>query len=302
VWDWAQDTDGSLALDRHELWFDFGSESEQQTSQRRLSAAPGSVSVPPMQPAPAYRRPQRRPSSTVRRARRRALLTVLGLGLFVVLVLSAFRSGGSSAIGASVPASASRLLPAGPPEPLVIAVHDSLRVQLPVNQRNVTAIGYHAAGDDALPFDPLGHQANEGLFARAFHRIFGGGGSGLSYYQLGGGDGPSTGSLNVGAAPGTDVYSPVDGTVVGLRSYVLDGKEYGSVVDIQPAGEPSVVVSVSHIRPDPALAVGSDLSAGSSKVGNVIDFSGVERLALARYTQDAGNHVEIELHSATSLP
>src|SRR5581483_5743946 len=194
VWDWAQDTDGSLALDRHELWFDFGSESEQQTSQRRLSAAPGSVSVPPMQPAPAYRRPQRRPSSTVRRARRRALLTVLGLGLFVVLVLSAFRSGGSSAIGASVPASASRLLPAGPPEPLVIAVHDSLRVQLPVNQRNVTAIGYHAAGDDALPFDPLGHQANEGLFARAFHRIFGGGGSGLSYYQLGGGDGPSTGS------------------------------------------------------------------------------------------------------------
>jgi hypothetical protein len=302
VWDWAQETDGALALDRGELWFDFGSETRQRTSRRRLSAERTSVTVPPMQPAPAYRRPQRSPSLAVRRARRRALLTVLGFAVLVVLLVSAFRSGGSPAIGASVPASASRLLPAGPPQPLVIAVHDSLRIQLPVNERNVTAIGYHAAGDDALPFDPLGHQANEGLFARAFHRIFGGDGGGLSYYQLGGGDGPPTSSLNVGAAPGTDLYSPVDGTIVGLRSYVLNGKPYGVVIDIQPSGEPSVVVSVSHVEPDPALAVGSDVSAGSSKIGNVLDFSGVEKLALARYTQDAGNHVEIELHSATSIP
>ncbi len=255
-----------------------------------------------MHPATAYRRPQRRPSSAVRRARRRALLTVLCLTFLVVLVLAAFRSGGSPTVGASVPASASRLLPAGPPQPLVIAVYDTLRIQLPVHERNVTAIGYHAAGDDALPLDPLGHQANEGLFARAFHRIFGGGGGKLSYYQLGGGAGPSTGSLNVGAAPGTDVYSPVDGTVVGLRTNELDGQAYGSVIDIQPSGEPSVVVSVSHIRPDPALTIGSDLSSGSSKIGNVLDLSGVEKLALARYTQDAGNHVAIELHSATGAP
>ena len=217
----------------------------------------------------------------------------------MLLLVSAFRSGGSAVIGTGTPASAARLLPAGPPEPLVIAVHESLRIQLPVNQRNVTAVGYHAAGESALPLDPLGRQANEGLFARAFHRVFGGGGGGVRYYQLGGGAGSSTGSLNVGAAPGTDVYAPVDGTVVGLRDYVLDGKAYGSVIDIQPSGEPSVVVSVSHLRPDPSLTVGSDLSAGSSKIGNVLDFSGVERLALARYTQDAGNHVELELHSAT---
>jgi hypothetical protein len=223
----------------------------------------------------------------------------LGLTVLVVLLVSAFRSGASPVIGTVGPASASRLLPAGPPEPLVIAVYESLRIQLPVNQRNVTAIGYHAAGEEALPFDPLGRQANEGLFARAFHRIFGGGGGGLTYYQLGGGDGPSTGSLNVGAPPETDVYAPVDGTVVGLRRYVLDGKTYGSVIDIQPSGEPSVVVSVTHLRPDPSLTVGSELSAGTSKIGNVLDFSTVERLALARYTQDAGNHVAIELHSAT---
>jgi hypothetical protein len=251
-----------------------------------------------MHPATASRRPRRRPSSAVRRARRRALLLLLGLAVLVILLVSAFQSGSGPAIGVGAPASASRLLPAGPPQPLVIAVHGSLRIQLPVNQRNVTAIGYHGADEEALPFQPLGRQANEGLFARVFHSIFGGGGGGLAYYQLGGGQGPSTGSLNVGAAPGTDVYSPVDGTVVGLSSYILDGKAYGSVIDIQPSEEPSVVVSIAHVSADPALAVGGSVTAGTSKIGTVIDVSGVERLALARYTQDAGNNVEIELHPA----
>jgi murein DD-endopeptidase MepM/ murein hydrolase activator NlpD len=255
-----------------------------------------------MQPATAYRRPQRRPSRAVRHARRRALLVLFGLIVLVVLLVSAFRSGGSPAIGTGVPASASRLLPLPPPSPLVIAVYDRLQIQLPVNVQKVTAIGYHGAGEDALPLDPVGHQANQGLFSRAFHRIFGGGGGGIAYYQLGGGQGPSTGALNIGAPPGTDVYSPVDGTVVGLRPYILDGKAYGSVIDIQPSGEPSVVVSVTHLRPDPALAVGSALANGTSKIGVVLDFSGVERLSLARYTQDAGNYAGIELKPPATDP
>jgi len=238
----------------------------------------------------------------VRRARRRALLALCGLAFLVVLVLAAFRPGSSPVVGIGTPASASRLLPAGPPRPLVVATHGALQIQLPVNERNVTAIGYHGAGDDALPLDPLGRQANEGLFSRIFHRIFGGGGGGIAYYQLGGGDGPSTGSLNVGAAPDTDVYSPVDGTVVGLRDYILDGKSYGSVIDIQPSDEPSVVVSVTHLRADPALTVGAPVTSRTTKIGTIIDFSAVERLALARYTQDAGNHVAISVRTATTVP
>ena len=39
----------------------------------------------------------------------------------------------------------------------------------------------------------------------------------------------------------------------------------------------------------------------SAKVGTIIDFSQVEQQALARYTQDAGNHVSIELHPAAAL-
>jgi hypothetical protein len=230
------------------------------------------------------------------------VLTLVGLAFLIVLFLAAFRHGPTPVVGVGMPASASRLLPGGPPTPLVVATHGPLHIQLPVNEQNVTAIGYHGAGQDALPLDPLGRQANEGLFSRVFHRIFGGGGGGVAYYQLGGGGGPSTGSLNVGAAPGTDVYSPVDGTIVGLRDYILDGQSYGSVIDIQPSDEPSVVLSITHLRADPALRVGSAVSTRTSKIGSVIDLAGVERLALARYTQDAGNHVAIAVRSATTVP
>jgi murein DD-endopeptidase MepM/ murein hydrolase activator NlpD len=294
--------EGALALDRDEIWLDSVTRPRLQASRTRLITAPTSATVAPMHPATAYRRPQRRPSRAVRRARRRALLTLVALAFLVVLAFTAFRPDGSPRVAVSSPASASRLLPLPPPAPLLIAVQGALRVQLPVNLQALTAIGYHGAGEDALPLSPIGHQANEGLFSRAFHRIFGGGGGGLPWYQLGGGGGPATGSLDVGAAPGTDVYSPVDGTVVGLRSYVLDGRAYGSVIDVQPSGEPSVVVSISHLRVDPALSVGSTLTSGTSKIGTVIDLSGVEKLALARYTQDAGNGPEIEVHPAATVP
>ena len=184
-----------------------------------------------------------------------------------------------------------------------MAVYGRLHVASPVNERVITAIGYHGDGEDALPFEPVGRQANVGVATRFFQRIFGGGGSGgVVYYQLGGGQGPSTGALDVGTAPGTDVYAPTDGTVVGLRDYVLNGEKYGSVIDIEPVREPSVVLSVSHLEADPALTVGSTITAGTSRIGQVLDLSGAERLALSRYTRDAGNYVELVLHPAGSIP
>jgi hypothetical protein len=160
-----------------------------------------------------------------------------------------------------------------------------------------------APGKGRFPFEPVGRQANVGVATRVFHRIFGGTDSdGVVYYRLGGGQGPATGALDVGAAPGTDVYSPTDGTIVGLRDYVLNGKKYGAVIDIEPVGEPSVVLSVSHVQADPALTVGSTITASTSRIGRVVDLSGAERLALARYTRDAGNYVELTLHPAGSVP
>jgi hypothetical protein len=228
-------------------------------------------------------------------------LLLLASVALVTLLLTAFGSGKRAVVQTAAPAPATRLLPAGPPRPQVLALQGSIRLLQPVSR--VTAIGYHASGDGALPMRPVGRQVNQGLVGRVARSLFGTGGGNLRYYVLGGGAGPATSSLDVGAPVGTDVYSPVDGTVVGITPYVIAGKHMGARIDIQPSGNPSLVVSLTHLRPDPNLNVGSTLTSTSSKVGTIIDFASVERQALARVTQDAGNHVSIEVHPATlSLP
>jgi hypothetical protein len=236
-----------------------------------------------------------------RRTRRIAAAIILTAAVVITLLLSAF--GSSSPRPIEVSAQNAHLLPAGPPKPEVIAQRGLVNLYLPVARADVTAVAYHASGDGALALDPVGRQANESIFTRAAHKIFGGGGSGLPYYQLGGGVGPSTSALDVGAAPGADVYAPVSGTVVGLSPFVLNGRRYGARIELQPSGDagPSVVVALTQIQPDPALTVGSPVTASKTKVGRILDLSGVEKQALARYTQDAGNHVTLQVFPAATL-
>ena len=309
AWDWSFETEGALALDRHELW-----EVPQRTSRVRVSqspvprpdlkAEPTSATVPPMPPRRARRQTVQ---MRQRRARARRIRRIVGLGflavvLLVTLLLTAFGTGQSKAPAA--PARAAHAIPAGPPRPEVVAMQGSLPLQLPVQQAGVTAIGFHAPSDGALALEPLGHKANQGFLSRLFHRVFGGGGSKVRYYQLSGGSGPGTGSLDVGAPAGTDVYSPVDGTVVSVDDFVLNGEQYGSRIAIEPASAPSLLVSVTRLRVDPNLGIGSTVSAASSKLGVMLDLSHVEHQELSRYSHDAGNHVSIEVHSAPapSLP
>jgi hypothetical protein len=257
--------------------------------------------MPPAQRRSRHIRADRRERARARRARRIAAAIILGTAVVVTLLVSAF--GSSSPRPIPVSAQNSRLVPVGPPKPEVIAQRGAVNLYLPVARSRITAVAYHASGDGALALDPVGRQANEGIFTRAAHKIFGGGGSGVAYYQLGGGDGPSTAALDVGGLPGTDVYSPVNGTVVGLSPFVLDGRRYGARIELQPSGEsgPSVVVALTQLEPDPALTVGSTVTASKSKVGTILDLSGVEKQALARYTQDAGNHVTLEVFPAATL-
>ena len=215
--------------------------------------------------------------------------------------MTAFSGNETRVRATTLVAPAQRLLPARP-LPQVIATRGALRLELPIAQSRVTAIGYHAPSmAGALAFSPVGQPANEGLLARVAHKLFGGGGGGLRYYLLGGTGGPETGVLNVGAPSGTDIYSPVDGTVVGISDYVVSGKPHGVQLDIQPAAAPALVVSLTNLRADPALRVGSTVKSTVSKVGNVIDMSHVETQALAHYTQDQGNHVAVEVRPATAL-
>ncbi|MBA2474484.1 MAG: hypothetical protein H0V40_00805, partial [Actinobacteria bacterium] len=159
----------------------------------------------------------------------------------------------------------------------------------------------HGAGDGAVALDPVGRRGNRGLLRRLWERVLGAGERAPVFYVIDEGAGPSTSALDVGAAPGTDVFSPVEGTVVGITDYVVDQKRYGVRIDLQPTAEPSLIVSLTRLRPDPSLSVGSTVVATGSRIGTVLDLSEVEEQALARYTQDAGNHVSIEVHPAPAL-
>jgi len=95
--------------------------------------------------------------------------------------------------------------------------------------------------------------------------------------------------------------TPVDGAVVGLTPYVLNGRTYGERIEIQPSDAPSLVVSLTNLRIDPSLSVGSTVASATSKLGTVLQLSGVERQALARVTQDAGDHVAVTVHTSATL-
>jgi hypothetical protein len=306
--DWEFPLQGALALQPEPV--ERVEEPESPRKERRfgLKALTSFVTVPPMATteapgfaARARQRQREEARAKARRARRTAALVLVACGCLVALLLIAFGRGGETAVTVTGPAPASRLLPAGPPRPQIVAMQESLRIQLPVNQSRVTALGYHASGAQALPLEPVGTQANAGLAERLFRRIFGSNDSEVRYYMLAGGVGADTGGLDVGAPVDTDVYAPVDGSVIAITNNIVNGKTYGVRIDIQPSGSPGVVVTLWNLRADPALTVGSTVSSGKTKVGRIIDLSEVERAGLARYTQDNGQHVHIEVHPATAL-
>jgi murein DD-endopeptidase MepM/ murein hydrolase activator NlpD len=265
-----------------------------------LSEAPQFDTVPPDMPSSRpnrRRRVERREVRTARRARRFALLTLLAIVLVIALLLTAFGGGASQTFQRI---SVTGLAPSTQtqPYPQVVAVHGTVRLQMPIQQSRSTAIGYHSAADGAMTLSPLGQQANEGVVQRVFHAVFGGGGGHPLWYQL---DGGSTSALDVGASPGTDVYSPVDGTVVGVSPYVLAGHRFGSTIDIQPQSAPSLVVTLTQLRADPAITVGANVVSGRTKIGAVANLAPYERQALAHFTNDGGNHVSIEVRPAAAL-
>src|SRR5262245_1135830 len=228
------------------------------------------------------------------RARRFAIVAVIGVLAVVTLALTAFDNESAPAVSRPAPLPVT----SAPPDPHILATVGNLRVQSPVAEGGVTAIGFHGSEDGALVVKPVGPQVNEGLVARLWRRITGATRSGLAWYQLSGG---RLRTMDVGAVAETDVYSPVDGTVVAIRDQVISGRTVGSEIELRPSSAPSLVVSIENVRPDPALSVGANVAAGSSKLGTVTDISRYERQALDRYGADGGNNVAIQVYPSASL-
>ena len=154
------------------------------------------------------------------RARRIAVAAVIAVLAAATLALTAFDGESSPTVSRPAPLPVT----SAPPDPQVLATVGNLRVESPVAQGGVTAIGFHGSAEGALVLKPVGPQRNEGLLARLWRRITGASKSGLAWYQLSGGP---LRTLDVGAVAGTDVYSPVDGTVVAIRDQVVSGRGRG---------------------------------------------------------------------------
>ena len=252
--------------------------------------------------AHARRQRQRRarrhePARHLRRPKRTYWQAAAGLAVAIValvLVLSAWSGGRPRSPLGTTPGASEQSLASEQPVPIVVARVGALSIKLPVARSAVTAIGYHAS-PDTVALSPEGTQANEGLLARLFHRVVGSDNGGLNYYKLSGGVGTDNGALDVGAAPKTDVYAPVDGKIVQISPYIVNGVSFGNRIDIRPDTDATLIVSMTRLWPDPLREIGGSVIAGVTRVGSVVDFSKVERQKLARYTQDQGNHVTIEV-------
>ena len=227
------------------------------------------------------------------------MIGVVAALALVTLVLTAFGSSSPDPVETTTVRAAAAT--GVTPEPQVLATVGNLQIKLPVAGDAVTGVGFHGTGGGAMTLNPVGRQVNEGLLARLWRRIAGSAQAGPVWFQLEGA--PGTEVLDVGAMPGTDVYSPVDGTVVSISDFVIDGTVLGSRIDVRPSAAPSLIVSLSHLAPDPSLTVGSPVLASSSKLGTVVDVAEVERQALAKHAPARGNNVAIEIHPAAgSLP
>jgi hypothetical protein len=248
---------------------------------------------------PTRRVPRRR--ATPHRARRLG-----GLALAVLLtVVLAVRALGSGSASAPTPALANpprvALAPDGAPQLESLATApNGLALDVPVTQRRITAIVYHGVGSNgSIPLTPSGHQRNAGLLTKLGNLVTGGSqASGPSYYVDSDAPGSPTGSVDVGAVAGTGVYSPVDGRVVSIRPYVINGHAWGSMLQIQPSSAPALLVTVMNAQRAPSIQVGTIVSAAATRLGSVADLSKAMSQDVAKFTSDSGNHVHIEVSPA----
>jgi len=239
--------------------------------------------------------PDRRPRSDrrkqIRRRRAGALVIVATLSLLAVWLAYA------------LPAETPARVPAAAAEPsftekasvdcrVVVATLGDVEILLPVALADTTAIGYHAADRaGSLPFSPRGKRVSGGGLTQKLADLFKGGG-GLAYYLMGEGDDASaTGALDVGAIPGAEVFSPVDGKIVAIESTLIADKYEDVEVQIQVADDPTLLLVVSHVG-EIAVQLGDGVTQGDTLLGRVREYPPSVGQELSRFTSDAGDHVQ----------
>ena len=251
---------------------------------------------------------RRRSPTRHRRAARIGRGVSLALVAIVVLAALALATRRPLTPGAAVDATPVNVTPVGgavetpAPRPTQLARAQGVSLYVPVYQDAITAILYHRVdGSDTIPLDPVGQLQRGGLIQRIERDLLGVASSGVEYSIADG----SVASVDVGAAAGTPVFTPVEGRIVGIVPNIVNGKPYGSIVTIQPSTNPGVVVVLSNIEVRADVRVGDEVAptsadADATRLGTVLDMSPVLDQLLASYTRDEGNHVHTELRINTT--
>jgi hypothetical protein len=175
-----------------------------------------------------------------------------------------------------------------PVKQVVVARLDGADLLLPVARDATTAIAFHPVDSaDSVSLAPVGQPAGNGASVAT---------DGVArYFLMDGGTGSSsaTAGLDVGAIPGSVVLSPVDGQVAAVKTYSLLGRHPDAEIDVRLAADPTLLLVLTHVIASPTLHVGDQVAAGVTVLGRVRGFPADVQQDIKRFTNDAGDHVQL---------
>jgi hypothetical protein len=201
------------------------------------------------------------------------------------------------------------------------AVLRGVRLRLPVPPRAVTVLAFHQSSySDTVALSSLvkiGDSAKYRAAATAARAAISAGqhativatpadavetdagtwtGSALQLWRTSRGGVQNT-AVDCGSAPGTPVFSPVDGTVMEVRPYKLYKKYDDFEIHIKPDAWNDLDVIVLHVT-DPAVPPGTHVTAGLTRIARVRRLSNlVSGLQLRNYSLDGGNHTHFQVNT-----
>lgn len=242
-------------------------------------------------------RPKRR-AQVVRRRR----LGLLGLVTLLILAGASWaavaRVGGSEAAAprvSSADASATAVATGVTAHPVFGRVEEK-NLLLPVAADATSIIAYHSANDEtSVALTPLGERVDGNLVARGVERVIAGT-SDIRYHVLEGRGRivTETGAVDIGAAAGSVITSPVTGEVVSVKAYRLYGKYDDYQIDIRPKSQSDVIVSLLLVD-SPQVHINQAVEAGRTAIGVVRE--PIPELAerLIPLTGDTGSHLHLQV-------
>ena len=196
------------------------------------------------------------------------------------------------------------------PTPL-IATYDDLLIHSPIVPRDITEIEFHQASyDTALQMTPLliivdaeevseKHGTNHIPYEAQPHGDKPLIAEAVSTWRLNS-VGDEMTAVDVGAPAGTDVYAPISGTVVKIKSYRLYDMIDDYEIHIQSPDHPELDIVVLHID-QVTIKVGDKVIGGSTRIAKVRDLGEDIDSNLLNFTMppDPGFHCHVQINDAT---